>query len=72
MRPPLPTVVGVAVRSAYHAPCVHPHPGLGVFFTRVGELESIVAVWVDGVVTSDEVERLLDDVERGIAAAPAA
>jgi hypothetical protein len=51
---------------------VHPHPGLGVFFTRIGELESIVAVWVDGVVTPDEVERLLDDVERGIAAAPAA
>jgi hypothetical protein len=36
--------------------------GLAVFFTRVGDLESIVAVWVDGVVTADEVERLLDDV----------
>ena len=68
----MPSLFGVAVRSAYHAPCVQPHPGLGLFFTRIGELESIVAVWVDGVVTSDEVERLLDDVERGIAAAPAA
>ena len=72
VRPALPTLFGVEVRSAYHAPCVQPHPGLGLFFTRVGELESIVAVWVDGVVTADEVERLLDDVERGIGAAPAA
>jgi hypothetical protein len=72
VRPALPALFGVAVRSAYHAPCVQPHPGLGLFFTRVGELESIVAVWIDGVVTPDEVERLLDAVERGIAAAPAA
>jgi hypothetical protein len=72
VRPALPLLFGVPVRSAYHVPCVQPHPGLGLFFTRVGELESIVAVWVDGVVTPDEVDRLLDDVERGIAAAPAA
>ena len=72
VRPPLATLLGVPVRSAYHAPCVHPHPGLGLFFTRLGELESVVAVWVDGVVTGDEIERLLDGVATGIDAAPAA
>jgi hypothetical protein len=72
VRPPLPSLMGAAVRSAYHAPCVHPHPGLGLFFARVGEIESTVAVWVDGVLTVDEVERVLDDVGAGIEAAPAA
>jgi len=72
VRPPLATLLGAPVRSAYHAPCVHPHPGLGLFFTRVGDLESIVAVWVEGVVGPDEIERLLDGIHAGIGAAPAA
>jgi hypothetical protein len=72
VRPPLATLLGVPVRSAYHAPCVHPHPGLGLFFTRVGELESIVAVWVDGVLGADEIECLLDGVATSVDAAPAA
>lgn len=72
VRPPLPALFGVPVRSAYHAPCVHPHPGLGLFFARLGDVESVVAVWVDGVVTPDEIDRVLDDVGAGIEAAPAA
>ena len=72
VRPPLASLLGVPVGSAYHAPCVHPHPGLGLFFTRVGDLESIVAVWVDGVMTPEEIDRLLDGVHAGIDAAPAA
>jgi hypothetical protein len=72
VRPALGSLLGTPVHGAFHAPCVQPHPGLGVFFSRVGAHESIVAVWVDGVVTPAEVERLLDDVEREVVAAPAA
>ncbi len=72
VRPPLPTLVGQPVRGAYHAPCVQPHPGLGVFFSRMGEYESIVAVWVDGAVLADEVERLLEDVAAEVTTAPSA
>jgi hypothetical protein len=66
----LPTLLGMAIRGAFHAPCVQPHPGLGVFFSRVGTHESVVAVWVEGAVTEAEVERLLDDIEADIAAPP--
>jgi hypothetical protein len=38
----------------------------------MGEDESVVAVWVDGAVGVDEVERLLDDVAAEVTAAPAA
>jgi hypothetical protein len=72
VRPPLATLLGAPIGGAFHAPCVQPHPGLGVFFSRVGAHENIVAVWVEGAVTAAEVERLLDDVEREVAAAPAA
>src|SRR5262249_39737320 len=72
VRPAPARLPGAPVRGAFHAPCVQPHPGLGVFFSRIGACESIVAVWVDGAVTSAEVERLLDDVEREVAAVPAA
>jgi hypothetical protein len=72
VRPAPATLVGVPIRGAFHAPCVQPHPGLGVFFSRMGACESIVAVWVEGAVTAAEIERLLDDVEREVVAAPAA
>jgi hypothetical protein len=72
VRPALATLLDVPVRSAFHAPCVQPHPGLGVFFSRVGDRESIVAVWIDGVVMPDEVERLLDGIQADLGLAPAA
>jgi hypothetical protein len=72
VRPPLETVTGPRVRSAFHAPCVHPQPGLGVFFSRTGDTESIVAVWVDGVVSAAEVDDLLDGIAADVGAVPAA
>ncbi|MEO8084179.1 MAG: hypothetical protein ABI780_10175 [Ardenticatenales bacterium] len=68
VRPPLTTLCGAAVRGGYHVSCVQPHPGLGVFFSRRGATESIVAVWVQGVVTTADVDHLLDAIRSSIAA----
>jgi hypothetical protein len=72
VRPALERVLGARVRSAFHAPCVHPDPGLGVFFSRARDLESIVAVWVDGVVSAAEIDELLDGITGEVGAVPAA
>ncbi len=68
IRPSLTTLLGAHVGGAYHAPCVQPQPGLGIFFSRFGETESIVAVSLDDVVTGAEIDRLLENVESRLAA----
>lgn len=68
MRPSTGLLFGLPIQSVSHVPCVRPQPGLGVFFSRIGDVESIVAVWVAGVVAEEEVERLLDGVERALGA----
>ncbi len=72
IRPALERVLGCRVAGAYHAPCVQPRPGLGIFFCRAAGRESIVAVWVEGVVTEGEVDALLGDLGRAVSAARAA
>ncbi|HXJ34754.1 MAG TPA: hypothetical protein VMS22_12040 [Candidatus Eisenbacteria bacterium] len=72
VRPALDRVLGCRVAGAYHAPCVQPRPGLGIFFCRAAGRESIVAVWVEGVVTEREVDALLGDLGRAVSAARAA
>jgi len=67
-RPALEMLFGAPVLDAYHVAGVQPHPGLGVFFSRRGERESIVAVWVEGVATPAEVDELLAAIESGVVA----
>jgi hypothetical protein len=72
VRPALATLFGAPVRGAYHAPCVQPQPGLGVFFSRAAGRESVTAVWVEGAVAEGEVDALLARVAgalRGVDAA---
>jgi hypothetical protein len=72
IRPALPTLFGRPVRGGYHVPCVHPRPGLGVFFSRAGGSESVTAVWGDGVVETREARGIVDGLARAISAARAA
>lgn len=69
-RPVLTTLFGTPVRSAYHVPGVQPRPGLGIFFSSFGETESIVAAWVDTVVTAAEIDRLLETIRSSVVATP--
>ena len=57
--PALACLFGRRVVNVYHAPCVPPRPGLGVFFNRYGGLHNVVVSWIDGAATVDEAARIL-------------
>ena len=57
---------GRRVVNAYHIPAVPPRPGIGVFFNRCAGRSNLVVAWIDGVVTSDDVTRIVDVVREGM------
>ena len=57
---------GRRVVNAYHVPAVPPRPGFGVFFNRCAGRNNLVVAWIDGVVTDDEVTRIVEIVREGM------
>jgi hypothetical protein len=55
-----------AVVNAYHAPAILPRPGIGVFFNRCGGWNNLVTAWVEGVVSEDEVTRIVEVIREGL------
>jgi hypothetical protein len=53
---------GQRVVNAYHVPAVPPRPGVGVFFNRCGGQENLVVAWIDGVLSQDDVTRIVETV----------
>ena len=62
--------LGRPVVNAYHVPAVLPRPGLGVFFNRCAGRENLVVSWVEGAVSEDEVDRIIDAVRDGMGLTP--
>jgi len=57
---------GRRVVNAYHVPAVPPRPGIGVFFNRCAGRSNLVVAWIDGVVTDDDVTRIVEIVREGM------
>jgi hypothetical protein len=53
---------GRRVVNAYHVPAVPPRPGIGVFFNRCAGRHNVVVAWIDGVVSDEDVTRIVDTV----------
>jgi hypothetical protein len=53
---------GRRVVNAYHVPAVPPRPGIGVFFNRCAGRHNLVVAWIDGVMTDDDVTRIVETV----------
>jgi hypothetical protein len=53
---------GRRVVNAYHVPAVPPRPGIGVFFNRCAARNNLVVAWIDGVVSNEDVTRIIDIV----------
>jgi len=58
--------MGSQVVNAFHVPAVLPRPGIGVFLNRCAGRENVVVSWVDGVVSDDEVDRVIHTVSDGM------
>ena len=58
----LESCFGRRVLNAYHVPAVPPRPGIGVFFNRCSGRSNVVVAWIDGVVTEDDVTRIIATV----------
>ncbi|PYM18287.1 MAG: hypothetical protein DMD81_06420 [Candidatus Rokuibacteriota bacterium] len=58
--------MGSPVVNAFHVPAVLPRPGIGVFLNRCAGRENVVVSWVDGVVSDDEVDRVIHTVSDGM------
>ena len=54
------------VVNAYHVPAVPPRPGIGVFFNRCAGRHNLVVAWIDGVVSEDDVTRIVQVVREGM------
>lgn len=65
--PALRSFLGAGVKNALHTPSPLPRPGVGIFFTRCGEVENAAVTWMEGVVSTDEAERVLQVVTRTLA-----
>jgi hypothetical protein len=63
---PAGTLFGRTVVNAYHAPAILPRPGIGVFFNRCRGQSNLVTTWVEGVVSEDEVTRIVDVIREGL------
>jgi hypothetical protein len=57
---------GARVVNAYHIPAVPPRPGIGVFFNRCAGRSNLVVAWLEGVVTDDDVTRIVETVREGM------
>jgi hypothetical protein len=55
---------GHRVVNAYHVPAVPPRPGIGVFFNRCGGRNNLVVAWIDGVLSEDDVTRIVAIVRK--------
>jgi hypothetical protein len=64
--PDLASCFGQRVVNAYHIPVVPPRPGIGVFFNRCGSRNNLVVSWIEGVVSDDDVTRIIDVVREGL------
>jgi hypothetical protein len=64
--PRLDHFLGRTVVNAYHVPAVLPRPGIGVFFNRCGARNNLVASWVEGAVSEDEVTIIVEAVREGM------
>jgi hypothetical protein len=53
---------GRRVVNAYHVPAVPPRPGIGVFFNRGAGRNNLVVAWIDGVLSEDDVTRIVEIV----------
>jgi hypothetical protein len=53
---------GRRVVNAYHIPAVPPRPGIGVFFNRCAGRSNLVVGWIEGVVTDNDVTRIVEIV----------
>jgi hypothetical protein len=53
---------GRRVVNAYHVPAVPPRPGIGVFFNRCAGRNNLVVAWIDGVLSEDDVSRIVEIV----------
>jgi hypothetical protein len=62
----LAVVFGRRVVNAYHVPAVPPRPGIGVFFNRSVDRNNLVVAWIDGVVSDDDVTRIVEVVAEGM------
>jgi hypothetical protein len=54
------------VVNAYHVPVVPPRPGIGVFFNRCGSRNNLVVSWIEGVLSEDDVTRIIEVVRGGM------
>jgi hypothetical protein len=59
---PLARCFGRRVVNAYHVPAVPPRPGIGVFFNRCAGRNNLVVAWIDGVLSEDDVTRIVEIV----------
>lgn len=57
---------GRRVLNAYHVPAVPPRPGIGVFFNRCAGQDNLVVSWIEGVVSEDEVTRIVEAIAEGM------
>lgn len=57
---------GRRVVNAYHVPAVMPRPGIGVFFNGCAGTSNLVVSWVEGAVSGDEVDRIVEIVREGM------
>jgi hypothetical protein len=53
---------GRRVVNAYHVPAVPPRPGIGVFFNRCAGQNNLVVAWIEGVLSEDDVNRIVEIV----------
>jgi hypothetical protein len=53
---------GRRVVNAFHVPAVPPRPGIGVFFNRCAARSNLVVAWIEGVVTDNDVTRIVETV----------
>jgi hypothetical protein len=53
---------GRRVVNAYHVPAVPPRPGVGVFFNRCAGRNNLVVAWIEGVLSQDDVSRVVEIV----------
>ena len=64
--PGLDRCFGRRVVNAYHVPAVPPRPGIGVFFNRCAGRSNLVVAWIDGVVSDNDVTRIVEIVREGM------
>ncbi|HLA78234.1 MAG TPA: hypothetical protein VJU18_11695, partial [Vicinamibacteria bacterium] len=70
--PSLERLFGAPLVMGYHLPEVLPRPGVGVFFSRFGDLPGVAVGWVEGVLDESEARRILDGIREAMGWLPLA